>query len=187
MAFFKDYVMQKTAVLSECLKYRYVLTRQWGPNGRTMLVIGLNPSTADAIVDDNTIVRCMGFAAREGCDRLVVVNLFAYRATDPYDMMQAADRGIDVNGPENDRHVVQQAGKANVVLCAWGTHGKLWNAGRVIFQHLRALLAYREMEPVCLGVNADGSPKHPLYVPADKPLEVYRGTDPSTPERNRPK
>src|SRR5689334_20041621 len=72
----------KSAVLSPCGLYRYRLTRRWG-DGPALLFVMLNPSTADATEDDPTIRRCTGFAKREGMPAIEVVNLFAWRATDP--------------------------------------------------------------------------------------------------------
>ncbi|MES2137565.1 MAG: DUF1643 domain-containing protein [Pseudomonadota bacterium] len=51
----------------------------------------LNPSTADAVQDDPTIRRCIGFAKAWGKGGIVVINLFAFRATNPKDMLAAAD------------------------------------------------------------------------------------------------
>jgi len=74
-----------TAALSACGRYRYELTRQWGDDGVRGRVcwIMLNPSTADAEVDDPTIRKCIGFSKRWGFERMVVVNLFAHRSSDP--------------------------------------------------------------------------------------------------------
>jgi hypothetical protein len=82
----------------------------------------LNPSTADASQDDPTIRRCIGFARQWGCGRLVVLNLFAFRATDPADLKRAADPV----GPENrawfDRTLVDDL-VGGPVVCGWGVHG----------------------------------------------------------------
>ena len=71
-----------SAIISPCGRYRYRLDRRWG-DGRTMGFIMLNPSTADAENDDPTIRRCIGFAKREGCDAIAVVNLYALREGRP--------------------------------------------------------------------------------------------------------
>ncbi len=90
-------LLEPNAVISECGRYRYVLTRQVGPGTRTATFILLNPSTADANNDDPTIRRCIGFARQWGCGKLTVLNLFAVRATDPQWMKAASDPV----GPEN--------------------------------------------------------------------------------------
>jgi hypothetical protein len=83
---------KQNAVLSDCGLYRYVLTRQVGPQNRIITFIMLNPSTADAVKNDQTIRKCIGFARLWECGRLVVVNLFAFRTTDPAEMRQGSCR-----------------------------------------------------------------------------------------------
>lgn len=150
------------AIISDCGKYRYVLTRdipcllRWN---RPCLFIMLNPSTADATMDDPTIRRCMGFAKSEGAAELTVVNLFALRATDPKELWK---HPAPV-GPDNDRHIKEQlaAHRIGVVIAAWGAHKKAAARAKAVIQ--MAVDAGVEMQ--CLGVSADGSPRHPLYLP----------------------
>jgi hypothetical protein len=94
--------MTATAVLSDCGTYRYRLGRRWA-EGPVDVWIMLNPSTADATVDDRTIRRCMEFSRRWGAGALVVGNLFALRATDPAELV----RHPDPIGPDNDEHLTR--------------------------------------------------------------------------------
>jgi hypothetical protein len=71
------------AAFSEDRRHRYELWRIWDRKVRKMVVIGLNPSTADETKNDPTIRRCINFAQRERCGGLVMLNLFGFRATDP--------------------------------------------------------------------------------------------------------
>lgn len=81
----------RDAVLTDDGLYRYRLERAWGTDGtNTVLFVMLNPSTADALEDDPTVRRCMGFAAHLDCARLLVGNLFAWRATDPRELQAVA-------------------------------------------------------------------------------------------------
>src|SRR4051812_26865304 len=110
--------LEQNAVISACGRYRYLLTRQVGPGPRAATFIMLNPSTADATKDDPTIRRCIGFARQWGCGRLSVLNLFAFRATDP----AAMKRADDPVGPENKdwfERILTDAGEGRVV-CGWG-------------------------------------------------------------------
>jgi hypothetical protein len=102
------------AVISDCQQYRYSLTRVWAENAPRACFIMLNPSIADATINDPTIRRCIGFAIEMGCGSLEVVNLFAFRATDPKAMKQADDP----IGPENDRYLIEAAQCAAQVICA---------------------------------------------------------------------
>src|SRR4051812_4003223 len=117
------------AEISECGKYRYRLWRQWfgfGSEKEVALFIMLNPSTADANQDDPTIRRCAAFANASGYERLEVVNLYAYRATDPDDLFKAAREGQDIVGPHNEQAVREAADRADLIICAWGARGSRW-------------------------------------------------------------
>lgn len=151
--------MSGTAVLSPHGTYRYLLTREWesqlGMPDRCMTFVMLNPSTADAEKDDQTIRRCLGYARRDGCTSLKVVNLFAYRATDPDDLIAAADSGVDVVGPENLRYV-DEALRTGKVVVAWGGTASVCPPTPVA-----DLLAHWSQPMWCLGLTSDGHPRHP--------------------------
>ena len=149
--------MFRTAAFSDCGLYRYSLTRRWADGPRALFVM-LNPSTADATADDPTIRRCISFARREGCGAIEVVNCYALRSTSPAALRMSA---IDIVGPHNRQAVEAALQYAARVICAWGAHP-------VESSPVPALLA--EADRWCLGVTADGSPRHPLYVRADAPL-----------------
>jgi Uncharacterized protein conserved in bacteria len=145
------------AVISECGRYRYELGRRWDSTGPLLEWIMLNPSTADASADDPTIRRCMAFAKRWGYGGIVVRNLFALRATNPQALL-ARDL-IDSISPDNFVYLSRL--DADCTIAAWGAHAATleWrNAGFRI----------RRPNLFCLGVNANGSPKHPLYVPSSR-------------------
>ena len=152
--------MKTGAVISDCGLYRYRLERRWGI-GPAMGFVMLNPSTADANLDDPTIRRCIGFAKREGCDALMVVNLFAFRATDPKNL--PADQ-TDAIGPFNLAHIqVAVDVIKGPLVAAWGAHKVANKIAGVITHHFGHRL-------MCLGKTKDGCPRHPLYVKADAPL-----------------
>jgi hypothetical protein len=143
----------RTAELSADGVYRYRLSREWDRALGRVTFVMLNPSVADGLVDDRTIGRCMNFADSWGLGGIDVMNLFAFRATDP----QVMKRSADPVGPDNYRYLVEAIATAPMIVCAWGGHA---DARRV--SHFKELAAGREL--LCLGVNRDGSPKHPLYV-----------------------
>ena len=134
-----------------------------------LMVIGLNPSTADETKNDNTIRRCMRFAEDWGLRHYLMCNLFAFRATDPDDM-KAHPSPI---GPDNDTSILSSARAAResrgIILCAWGTHGDHMDRAAYVTR----LLTNRRHRLHCLGTNADHSPKHPLYIPANTQPEPY--------------
>ena len=153
-----------TAIISDDGVYRYVLTRRipsmlrWV---RPILFVMLNPSTATASVPDPTVTRCIGYATREGCTILTIVNLFAFRSAYPEDLRAAPDPV----GPENIRHVTEQwtahalIGK---IVVAWGAQPFARRS------ELRKQMS--GLGALCLGTTKSGEPRHPLMVRADEPL-----------------
>ena len=149
------------AYFSRCGLYRYLLWRTI-PRAReeagTIAWLMLNPSTADANADDPTIRRCLGFSRAWGYRRLLVVNLFALRATQPAVLARARSPV----GKENDRAIIVAAGAADLMVCAWGVHGSL----RERDQEVHALLNNAGTELRHVGVTRSGHPRHPLYLRA---------------------
>ena len=143
--------IQKAAVISNCNLYRYFLSRKWG-EGKKMLIIGLNPSIADASIDDPTIRRCIGFAKREDYGELWMANLFAFRSTDPKGLKTT----VDPIGKENTQYLIDLSQKADLTVVAWGTLGDYLNRDQEVLKLLK--------NPHCFGKTKNGSPKHPLYL-----------------------
>lgn len=118
--------------------------------------IGLNPSTADETKDDPTIRRCIQFAKDWGYGAMCMTNLFAWRDTLPENMRKVAEP----IGEQNDGYLETVSKQAGIVICAWGKDGK----------HLYRQTKFKGMAREwgitlhCLGLNGDGTPKHPLYL-----------------------
>lgn len=155
-SFVRPFLNESAAEISPCGKYRYTLWRQWDADRRYALFICLNPSTADARIDDPTVRRCKRFAADWGYGALCIANLFAYRATDPAEMISAA-RPI---GPHNDKLIADLAECAGIVVCAWGAHGGFMERDAQVKKLLEGTELY------CLGKTKLGQPRHPLYIKA---------------------
>ena len=156
--------IRRSAIFSPCRTWRYTLERLWDDAKPLVTFVLLNPSTADESHDDPTNRRGIDFAKRWGYGGVVFVNLFAYRTPHPKVML----RQPDPVGPDNDRHIVEQARKAGVVVAAWGANNTL---GRD-----RAVLRLLDGTPLqCLGTTKNGHPRHPLYLRSNAPLEPYRG------------
>lgn len=157
--------IEKSARISECGRFRYSLTRHWS-DGDALVFVMLNPSTADATLDDPTIRRCVGFAKREGFAGIHVANLYAFRATDPKDLLTCGD----AVGPMNDAHLslllTEQVQRGNPVVAAWGS----W-PDRDPDRVANVLdLGGGRVDWRCLGHTKGGAPRHPLYVRGDQPL-----------------
>jgi hypothetical protein len=130
-------------ILSPCRTYRYSLWREWIGGDGYVLFIGLNPSTADETNDDQTIRRCIGFAKAWGFAGVCMANLFAFRATDPKVMMQAADPV----GRDNDAWLRTLSDAASLVVGAWGVGGSylvrwiVWGLRRAGIHGIRCICA----------------------------------------------
>lgn len=143
--------MKNDAEFSECRKYRYALWRTWDDAKPYAMFIGLNPSTADEVNDDPTITRCINYAKEWGYGGLCMTNLFAYRATEPNEMMLVAEP----IGLENDDWLKKLAKDAGVIVAAWGNNGAYLGRSSEILAVLPNLK--------CLKKNQTGEPAHPLY------------------------
>jgi len=156
--------MIRDATLSACGKFRFTLVREWNPARPRLLFIMLNPSTADADVDDQTIRKCVTFAQRLGFGSIEVVNLFAYRATNPIDLKRA---GWPV-GEGNDLVILGACTRAAEVICAWGAHARASQRAADVLEMISPWC-----HPLALAVTDDGVPKHPLYLRGDsKPFPL---------------
>jgi len=148
--------MVRGAELSPDGVYRYELTRRWSAAPRDVWIM-LNPSTADAELDDPTVRRCISFSRSWGAGAISVVNLFALRATNPDELL----RHPDPIGSSNDGAIAKAVSVARAhdgrVLAAWGGHAMAGHRGL----HVRDLVG----GPLqCLGTTRSGNPRHPLYV-----------------------
>jgi hypothetical protein len=150
--------MKRSAVISGCGAFRYVLTRNWTDDTASVLLfVMLNPSTADAGIDDPTIRKCIGFAQRLGYGGIEVVNLYAYRATDPRALKTA---GYQV-GPDNDRYTMAAIRRAANVALAWGANARGMIRPDIVLRMVREA----GVTPMALRRLADGVPEHPLMLP----------------------
>lgn len=151
-------------------RFRYLLWRDLqGGDGRVCTFVMLNPSTADDYANDPTIRRCIGFARREKCSRLEVVNLFPLRATDPAELAECDDLR---DAHETNLAIVRDAlWRSGLVVGAWGSwaprHKLLVNLAAEVWSLIEAV----GRTPMQLGaLTANGQPPHPLYLKADTPL-----------------
>lgn len=145
--------------------YRYALWRTWDKTKGHVMWIGLNPSTADETEDDPTIRRCQRFARDWGYGGIYMLNLFAYRATDPREMKAARDP----EGPVNWYFLEIYAHAAERVMAAWGVHGAFRGQDSVAKRVIRG----ERWQLECLGHTKEGHPRHPLYVPANASPDIW--------------
>jgi hypothetical protein len=171
-----DLLTTKAATISPCGRYRSHLSRMWSPvrddpQKEHALFVMLNPSTADAEVDDPTIRRCVGFARAWGCTGVAVVNLFDWRATDPSELLSVLVSNTPLNSAYADETIASAMAQTHVVVAAWGAlHPKLaYRASEVA-----AIAAKRDRTLHHLGLTKAGWPRHPLYLSGASELSVYQ-------------
>ncbi|WP_421657661.1 DUF1643 domain-containing protein [Leptothermofonsia sp. ETS-13] len=150
--------MKAGAILDPTETYRYSLWREWNFRAPRVGFVMLNPSRADAYVDDPTIRRCIGFARSWGFGGLEVVNLFAYRTANPFELSHIADPV----GTENDAYLAALGNRVGKIVVAWGNWGRLQGRDRTVIS------LFTTHTPVyCLGITKAGHPRHPLYLKGD--------------------
>jgi len=160
--------MNNICIFSEDRKYRYSLRHFWGKESdkeNPIAWIALNPSTADENKLDPTLRRIKGFSESWGYNCFYMLNIFAYRATDPREMKKQEDPV----GPLNDFYIKQICKKCDTIVCAWGNHGKHLNRSEEVLKNLfdtNPNICYLELSKI-------GEPKHPLYLKGDLNLKKY--------------
>lgn len=160
-----NHYLENDAVISECGRYRYLLRRTWDHAKPRALFIMLNPSTADARQDDATIRSCVRLVSGLGYGSMEVVNVFAYRATDPAELAKQPD----AVGPHNLETIEAAIGRCDVAICAWGAYPP---ARQYAIEPLNAIRS-RRPAIYCFGKTKAGAPKHPLYIKSGTPLETF--------------
>lgn len=156
------------ATFSPCRTYRYTLERRWSSGPRQCAFIGFNPSTADEVTDDPTVKRCIRFAMDWGFDAMVMLNLFAFRSTDP----KAIGRTTDPVGVMNDFRIHGVVAESSRIVLAWGAIAKGYESRiETVSHHLRVRAPKR---CVTLGkLSNEGFPRHPLYMKKTVDLVGY--------------
>jgi len=158
--------IKRNALFDQTKKYRYLLTRKWADGNEKITWIMLNPSTADAFKDDPTIRRCIGFSQKWGASNLDIVNLFAYRSTDPRKLYKIDDP----IGAKNDEIILNSTKNAKKIIIAWGNHGILYDRDKYVLSNL--LKEYSNKIYILKRLKS-GQPGHPLYIPYNTKLMLW--------------
>lgn len=162
--------MISTATFSYCKQFRYTLHRIWG-EGPILMVVMLNPSTADEEKNDPTITRLIERSKMEGFAGIVVCNLFAYRATKPVEIEYRWARMQEVVGRANDQAIRETMHECNAALVAWGAHKLCAKRDQSVLNLLYERFGFVYM----LEATKAGFPKHPLHVSYARRFQLYKG------------
>jgi hypothetical protein len=172
--------MVSSADISACGRYRYNLVRLWNSvpaRPRLVAFVALNPSTADATINDQTIRKEMAFAKQWAMDGLIKFNLYAWRETSPKKLFDAS-RNHDIIGPRNSAdfiHAQISAFACDFVVVGWGTNANKNYASRIASrgQEVTETLRSAGVKMHCLKRNADGSPQHQPYISLSQSLQPW--------------
>ena len=159
-------------------EFRYALARCWDHNLPLWLWVMLNPSTATESENDRTVNRCLDFTRRlskQEAGGLVIVNLFAFRATNPENVDFYSDPNPHV-GRNNDEwmRLIFKSGQISRIIAAWGNNGHFTNRRKTVERFLREQADDRNIliSQINRGTQ-DGAPRHPSRLPNDSPLCPY--------------
>jgi hypothetical protein len=161
--------VQKDIIDSQCVwsgqnnEYRYVLRRVWDVSKPKIAFVGLNPSVASEQIDDNTVRKCINIAKQQGFGKLVMLNAYGYRSTDPLGLKTYPNP----EGTLNDRYILQECETSAKIVVAWGSNAS-------DSRHSSLLNLLERFSLWCFAKNKDGKPKHPLYVPLNSQLILYK-------------
>ena len=158
-----DFSILKSAIFSEDRKYRYALWRIWNINRPMRLQIGLNPSSANELMDDPTITRGVVRASKDGFGGFIQANLYSYVSTNPKRLLELPE--LEAIGTENEDYLKFLVGISGQTVCGWGSFPAAIKRAPAVLKMIA--------EPYCLGINADGQPKHPLYIGYDVPVKRF--------------
>ncbi len=163
------------ALFSPCRTWRYLLRRPLAATGKRILVVGQNPSTADERKNDTTSRQLIFFGRREGGRELRLGNLGAFCATESDEWTGAEAAGKDPIGPDNMRHLREEASRADLMIAAWGASGNFRRAKGVLRDLDKRVLALLTSfgDVYCFGRTATGEPRHPSRLAHATPLELY--------------
>ena len=156
-----------TAIFDQTHTHRYLLTRTWDSEKKSVLFIMLNPSTANGETNDPTIRRCINFAKAWGYGSLEVVNLFSLVSSDPKKLLTVKNS----IGEDNDSFILEAADSADKIIVAWGAFPEARRRAAKVLN----MLSEMGCEAHCLGMSRGGQPKHPLYLPKDVGVVRYVG------------
>ena len=159
-----------SAIISDCGKYRYRLDRQIALVGKSIAYFGINPSTADAIDNDPTVRKWIGFSELQGAGRMIVGNVFEYRSKDVKDLLLDPLPAFSL---VHQGYLKQIIGDADVLVPCWGSRTKVPKELRHHFDNVLGLLLSSGKPVLHFGCTKSGDPLHPLFLSYTTPLKPW--------------
>ncbi len=170
--------MIKSANISDCGRYRFKLNRSWVDifdARRSALWVMLNPSTADANVDDPTMRRVINFSSRDDFTSLTVINLCPYITANPANLKRRTHEELFPMGYFDEIRV--KLGEYDTMICGWGSGAVSMLSRESLISSMsmiRAIaLGFDKADVMCLGLSKQGHPRHPLYLKKNSNLVPF--------------
>ena len=152
------------AIFTDNRTHRLYLWRRWNKERPWVMFIGLNPSTADERLNDPTVRRCIGFAARWGYGGIFMCNVFTLVSTDPKKLNVQTPIAM---GASSAMKVIR--GRCSKAVAGWGNLITQVRQGEERIEQIK-----QKLSPLyCLGMTKQGHPRHPLYLPYSTELIAY--------------
>jgi hypothetical protein len=107
--------IKSTAIFSDDELYRYQLSRVWDEDKPKATVVMLNPSIADVLITDRTVMNVTNYFIENYYGSITVVNLFAYRTKDP----QLLNQRDEAQELINDQYLMESFSDAHTIIVAW--------------------------------------------------------------------
>lgn len=145
-------------------KVRFALIQE---GNRTLFIIGLNPSTANASIPDPTMQSVLRIAEYNGFDGFIMLNLYPLRATQPNKLPPQRDDNLHERNLQQIKDLLQ--GRQNVeVWLAFGANADKRDYLIQCFEDIVKVFEPYNPKWYQIGeLTAKGFPKHPLYQKAD--------------------
>jgi len=156
--------------------YRYLLHIPVSDEGKKILFLMCNPSTADLYKEDTTTRNLKKWAKQNGVGVIIVGNIYAYRTSRP-EALQSL-KVAEAVGEKNIDAIIRASSEADEVIIAWGDPPK----SRPIFEfnklknEILEIIKKKHSNVYRIGTKTkSGQPRHPRtwYMRDDREKTVH--------------
>jgi len=167
-------------LFSKCKSYRWILTRDLEKGKKSIVFIGLNPSTGDSEHNDRTLTRMIHFCTQWDYKYLYVINLFGLISKSPSELNKSKDPVGKYNHLITSEILKFWNKNDNCDLwLGWGDKGTLNRRDLTVLKMIKNFsnLNFSKSNPskrlFSLGLTKKGNPRHPLYMPSKTFLRQF--------------
>lgn len=148
-------ILKSKAMFSDDGEHRLLLRREWDKNGKTAMIIMINPNTADTLCMDMTTMLVLNNLSALGFGSVNIVNLYS-RIMPKLSLRFNSDD--DLIAKECDEIIEQYAAMSDAIIIAWGSVGN--NSQRVRERQAELLDVLRPYANKLYKIDKEGY--HPL-------------------------